>query len=196
MSKTPKKKLIVFAGANGAGKTTGAEHLLPLEKIREFVNADEIARGLSPFNPSGQGVEAGRLMLSRIHSLVEQGASFAFETTLASRSFANLIREAKKQGYQIVLYYLYTDDVRINLKRIALRVKQGGHSVPTVDVRRRYTRSLKNLFDLYWDICDIIAIYDISGTKLKNIAMKFSDGSFEIKDEKLWNNLKKKAGRK
>ncbi len=196
MSKSGKKKtLIIFAGANGAGKTTAAEYLLPKEKLKEFVNADEIARGLSPFNPAEQRVEAGRLMLSRIRRLLKEGKSFAFETTLASRSFALLIKEAKEKGYKITLYYLFTDDVRINLKRIAYRVKQGGHNVPTADVRRRYGRSLQNLLHLYWDLCDIIAIYDVSGTALKNIAVKTSDGAFKITDAALWSNIKKKAER-
>jgi len=194
MSKPNKKKtLLIFAGANGAGKTTAAEYLLPKEKFKEFVNADEIARGLSPFNPAGQQVEAGRLMLSRIHRLLKDGESFAFETTLASRSFSLLVKAAREKGYKITLYYLFTDDVRINLKRISYRVKQGGHNVPAVDVRRRYRRSLQNLFHLYWDLCDIVAIYDVSGTALKNIAVKTSDGALKITDTVLWSKIRKKG---
>jgi predicted ABC-type ATPase len=154
--------LLIFAGANGSGKTTAAEYLLPEKGVLEFVNADEIARGLSPLNPAGQRVKAGKLVIARIKELVSRGEDFAVETTLSGHGLAALLKSARRKGYRVHLYYLYTSDVRLNLKRIKYRVAQGGHDVPAKDVRRRYGRSLYNLFHIYMDLCDMINVYDSS----------------------------------
>ena len=141
--------LVVVAGPNGAGKTTAAPKLLrDTLKIDEFVNADQIALGLSGFRPEAAAFEAGRLMLARIHDLSARGASFAFESTLASRSFAPFIRRLRERGYDFLLVYLWLASAKQARERVAERVRRGGHSVPDAVVTRRYGRSLANFFGL------------------------------------------------
>ncbi len=177
--------LIIFAGANGAGKTTVARLLLPKLKIREFVNADEIARGLSPLNPAGQAMRAGRLVLERIDGLIAKGESFAIETTLSGLSLTHKIRAAHKAGYSIEMHYIFCADVAINLRRIKRRVKQGGHDVPTLDVRRRYWRSLKNWLSPYKNMCCKIYLYDTTGGDIIKIAAKEDQTGFVVYDSGL-----------
>lgn len=165
-----KPTLIIFAGANGAGKTTVARLLLPKLKIREFVNADEIARGLSPLNPAGQAMRAGRLVLERIDGLIAQGESFAIETTLSGLSQVKKIEAAKEAGFKIELYYMFCRDINLNIRRVKLRAKQGGHDVPAADVRRRYRRSLYNLDNAYSSLCDKMYLYDTTGHRLVRFA--------------------------
>lgn len=132
------KKLIIFAGANGSGKTTVARAVLPKMKIKEFVNADEIARGLSPLNPTGQAVAAGRLVSKRIDELTAKGESFAIGTTLSGTAQIRKIRAAQKAGYSVEMHYIFCRDINLNIRRVKLRAKQGGHDVPVADIRRRY----------------------------------------------------------
>lgn len=155
-----KPKLIIFAGANGSGKTTAAQFLLPRLRIKEFVNADEIARGLSPLNPAGQALAAGRLVIKRTDEMIAKGESFAIETTLSGHHVEKIIARARQAGYRIEMHYIFCSDININLKRIKNRVKQGGHHVPAADVRRRYWRSLRNFWTIYQCLCDIITVYD------------------------------------
>lgn len=150
-------KLIIFAGANGSGKTTVAKLFLPKIRVNEFINADEIARGLSPLNPAGQAVAAGRLVLKRLNDLLKSGKSFAFETTLAGHGYVKYIQRARDLGCAVEMHYIFCADINVNIQRVKQRVKQGGHDVPVVDIRRRYWRSLQNWLEPYKDICDIIA---------------------------------------
>ena len=179
MSDNPSPTLIIFAGANGSGKTTAAEYLLKRIGLKEFVNADEIARGLSPFNPASQAVSAGKLVLKRTDRLIGQGKSFAIETTLSGHHIRKIIAKAKAAGYVVELYYLFCRDVNVNLARITNRVKQGGHHVPADDVRRRYWRSLVNFHTVYKDICDIVYLYDTTGESLVFMARKIAGQPFE-----------------
>ncbi len=156
-----KPEIIVLGGPNGAGKTTAARFLLPETiGIDQFVNADLIAQGLSPLAPQTTAIQAGRLMLDRIHRLASRRESFAFETTLASRTFAPFLRGAQKNGYRISVIYLWLRSADLAVARVKARVERGGHNVPEVDIRRRYIRGLKNFFQLYvplsdrWDVCD------------------------------------------
>ena len=142
-------------GCNGAGKTTASYTILPeILDCKEFVNADEIARGLSPFQPEKVAIQAGRLMLNRIKTLVCLGESFALETTLATKSYMNLIDEAKEKGYQITLLFFLLRSVDLAIMRVKNRVQEGGHNIPEDVIKRRYVSGLKNFFDLYLPIVD------------------------------------------
>lgn len=154
--------LIIFAGANGSGKTTAAEKYLkePGALFTDFINTDKIAEGLSPYNPESARVSAGKIFFKRFDEFVEQRKSFAFETTLSGTSHAKYIRHAKDSGYKVSLVYLYLDNPLLNMARIKMRVKEGGHNVPEEDVKRRYKRSLYNLMNTYWHLCDTVEIVD------------------------------------
>ena len=165
------KRLYIIAGCNGAGKTTASYTVLPeMLKCHEFVNADEIARGLSPFNPEGVAIEAGRLMLHRIDELLSTGATFAIETTLATRSYINLIQKAKDEGYIVTLLFFWLHTPELALQRVAERVRLGGHNIPEDTLRRRYILGLSNLFNLFIDKVDRWIIQDNSDSRLIPIA--------------------------
>ena len=147
--------LYIIAGCNGAGKTTASFTILPeMLNCKEFVNADSIAAGLSPFNPESVAVEAGRLMLSRIHELMKVGVDFAFETTLATRSYVTLVKVAQDAGYKVTLLFIWIDSPATAMQRVAERVVKGGHDIPSEVIERRYYRGLYNLIHLYIPICD------------------------------------------
>ncbi len=147
--------LYIIAGCNGAGKTTASYIVLPeLLNCKEFVNADNIAAGLSPFNPESVALAAGRIMLKRINGLMNEGDDFAFETTLSTKSYVSLIKKARDVGYEITLLYFWVTSPQIAIERVAKRVSQGGHHIPGDVVERRYYRGIKNLFKLYMPICD------------------------------------------
>ncbi|MDR1458982.1 MAG: zeta toxin family protein [Bacteroidales bacterium] len=164
-------KLYIISGCNGAGKTTASYTVLPdMLGCQEFVNADEIAKGLSPFNPENVSIEAGRLMLSRIKELINHHVDFAFETTLASRSYVNLIKKAQKQGYHSTLIYFWLNSHELASKRVANRVASGGHNISEEIIERRYYRGIYNLFNLYINIVDYWMLLDNSGTLFDIIA--------------------------
>jgi predicted ABC-type ATPase len=151
----------IIAGPNGAGKTTFAENFLPdFVHCREFLNADLIAAGLSPFSPETQDLRAGRLLLTRIKELVAAKHSYAFETTLSGRTYVRLLKHMKEQGYRIVLLFLWLPDVNMAISRVKSRVKQGGHNIPISVIQRRYASGLKNLFQLYRPLADVLRLYD------------------------------------
>lgn len=153
--------LYIIAGCNGAGKTTASYSVLPkLLDCKEFINADEIARGLSPFNPESVALEAGRLMLQRINQLLIQGKTFAIETTLATRSYSSLIERAKKAGYQVVLLFFWLSSPEMAIERVAKRVREGGHNIPTEIIIRRYWLGLQNFFNIFAPIVDVWTFYD------------------------------------
>lgn len=156
--------VVVIAGPNGAGKSTAAPFLLrDTLGIDDFVNADQIAAGLSAFNPEGAAFEAGRIMLERIRTLSASGQDFAFETTLASRSFAPMLRDLKeKSAYRCYLIYLWLDTPAAAQKRVARRVGEGGHNIPPDVIHRRYWRGLANFNLLYRPLADEWRIYDNS----------------------------------
>lgn len=153
----------VIAGPNGAGKTTFAVEFLPqLAGCRDFVNADLIARGLSPLDVDAVAVEAGRIFLRLIRSRIEACRSFAFETTLAGLTYVRLLQAMRAKKYHVRLYYLWIPTVNLTLKRIAERVRRGGHDIPDDTARRRYGKSLANLFRHYLKLTDYAAIFDNS----------------------------------
>lgn len=185
------RKLYVIAGCNGAGKTTASYTILPeILDCKEFVNADEIARGLSPFQPERAGIQAGRLMLTRIKTLLESGENFAFETTLSTKTYVNFLKVAKEKGYQITLLFFWLNSVELAISRVKTRVKEGGHNIPENVIIRRYEGGLKNFFELYIPIVDNWMLVNNSGEPYEIIAEGSSD-SIEITNSELWENLKK-----
>lgn len=155
------KHLYIIAGCNGAGKTTASNTILPKSLlVKEFVNADEIAKGLSPFNPEGVAIEAGRLMLKRIDDLLEAGESFSIETTLATKSYVNLVRRAHEKGYMVHLLFFWLPTVDLAKERVAKRVTQGGHNIPQNVIERRYEAGIRNLFEIFMCEVDIWSVYD------------------------------------
>lgn len=162
----------IIAGPNGAGKTTSAPLILKdIFHVDTFVNADVIAQGLCAFKPESAAIQAGRLMLKRINELAHAGENFAFETTLASRSFSVMISEMKKKGYKFYLFYLWLKDANLAISRVEERIRLGGHSVPTDVIKRRYQSGLNNFFNLYKPMADFWQLIDNSDTnKLVPIA--------------------------
>lgn len=161
MSVANEKKILILAGPNGAGKTTFAEEFLPHEaNCPEFVNADLIAKGISPFQPERAAIAAGRIMLARMDELTASGESFAFETNLSSHGHTGRIKAWRKLGYCVKLYFLKLPNPEFAIQRVAHRVEMGGHHVPNDVVRRRFNRGWKFLKEIYIPIVDEWAIYD------------------------------------
>ena len=184
------KKLYIIGGCNGAGKTTASFNSLPdILNCREYVNADEIARGISPFQPEKVAIEAGRIMLHRIDELLSLGEDFAFETTLSTRSFINTIERAKSKGYSITLIFFWIESTELAIKRVQTRVKEGGHNIPNDTIVRRYYGGLKNLFSLYQNICDLIMIYDNSKSNPELIFEKSIGNSDVIYNNEKFNQI-------
>ncbi len=155
------KKILIIAGPNGAGKTTFAEEFLPNEAgCPEFVNADLIAAGLSPFQSDQAAFAAGRVMLERIADLVAARKSFAFETTLSTRGYVRHILQWRRAGYLVKLYFLALPDPEFAIRRVERRVRFGGHDIPAATIRRRFQRGLENLRNHYLGIVDEWSIYD------------------------------------
>lgn len=174
------KNLYIICGCNGAGKTTASFNILPdILHCKEYVNADEIARGISPFQPDKVAIESGRIMLRRIEELLVLGVDFAFETTLSTRSFIGTIEKAKLKGYSITLIYFWLESTELAIKRVQTRVEEGGHNIPTDTIVRRYYSGLRNLFNLYYDWCDLILLYDNSKSNPELLFEK-STGNSEI----------------
>ena len=157
-------RCIIIAGPNGAGKTTFARQFLSEEEgILHFVNADLIATGLSPLHPELAARAAGRLLLSEVERLMRKGESFALESTLSGRTYVDLLHRLKVIGYRIEMVFLRLESAELAIKRLAHRVKHGGHHVPEADVRRRYERGWPNFASLYRPLADAWAVYENSG---------------------------------
>lgn len=186
------KNLYIIAGCNGAGKTTASFTILPeIINCKEFVNADEIAKGLSPFQPEKVSFEAGRIMLNRINELLRDNESFAFETTLATKSYKQKIQEARKNGYTITLLFFWLKTIELAKERVKIRVSEGGHNIEAEVIERRYKNGLKNLFEIYLPIVDGALIFDNSEGKHELLAQKTIDNKLTILDEIKFNELKR-----
>lgn len=182
--------LYIIAGCNGAGKTTASFTVLPeMLGCKEFVNADEIAKGLSPFQPGTVSFEAGRIMLNRIRELMKQGLDFAFETTLSTRSYVHLIKNAKENGYRIYLVFIWLESVDVAKDRVKFRVSRGGHNIPEDVIERRYTRGLTNFFSLYHQIADIWIFYNNSAQQPDLIAEGTSSSTSYVYNTDLWETI-------
>ena len=185
------KNLYIISGCNGAGKTTASFTILPeILDCREFVNADEIAKGLSPFQPEKVAFEAGRIMLNRIDELFKNQENFAFETTLATKIYKQKIKFAKENNYNTTLLFFWLRNSDLAKERVKTRVKEGGHNIPTDIIERRYVNGIKNLFDIYLEIVDQILIFDNSEGKPILIAEKNFGEEIVIHNLEKFNDLK------
>ena len=184
------KNLYIIAGCNGAGKTTASFTILPdILDCREFVNTDEIAKGLSPFQPEKVAIEAGKIMLERIRHLLNENVNFAFETTLASKTYKNTILKAQTAGYNVTLLFFWLQTVELAKKRVEKRVAEGGHNIEQEVIERRYLAGIRNLFDIYLPIADNALIYDNSEGKHELIAQKTDETNISIIHKQKYNNL-------
>ncbi len=188
--------VIVLAGPNGAGKSTAAPALLRDSLgLTEFVNPDVIAQGLSAFAPQGAAMEASRIMLARLRDLATRRASFAFETTLASRSLAGWLKQRLQEGYLFHLVFLWLPTADQAVARVAERVRRGGHAVPTSTVRRRYDRGLANFFERYRPLATTWRLYDNSGPAgPRLVAVGAGRNTIAVLDQRTWSQVLK--GRK
>ena len=184
--------MYIIAGCNGAGKTTASFTILPeIIHCKEFVNADEIARGLSPFQPEKVAIEAGRIMLNRIDELFLNNESFAFETTLSTKSYKNKIIEAKQNNYTATLLFFWLKNVELAKERVKIRVSEGGHNIESDIIERRYIKGIINLFEIYLPIVDGALIFDNSFGKPELLASKIVDEQLKIIEENKFNELKR-----
>ena len=186
------KNLYIISGCNGAGKTTASFTILPnILNCKEFVNADEIAKGLSPFQPEKVAFEAGRIMLNRINELLKENENFAFETTLATKSYKSKVIEAQKKGYNVTLLFFWLQNVDLAIERVKTRVKEGGHNIEKDVIKRRYKNGIRNLFDIYLPIVNEAMIFDNSAGKPDLIAEKTLETDVAIINEIKFNEIKK-----
>jgi predicted ABC-type ATPase len=185
------KNLYIIAGCNGAGKTTASYTILPeILNCKEFVNADEIAKGLSPFQPEKVSFEAGRIMLHRIDELLQKEADFAFETTLSAKSYISIIKKAQSQGYFVTLVFFWLNSIELAKQRVVIRVSEGGHNIPEDVIERRYIRGIKNFFKIYLNACDNVMLFDNSNKSPVLILEKEFNEEPIITDENLFKQIK------
>jgi predicted ABC-type ATPase len=183
------KKIYIIAGPNGSGKTTFAKKFLPdYAECPNFVNADLIAQGLSPFLPRSVAIKAGKLVLAQIHEFAGKGVDFGFETTLSGKSYVKLLKKLKEEGYQLHLFFLWIPGPQLAIDRIKGRVAEGGHDVPVRDIRRRFSRSVDNFLKLYQPLLDSWMIFNNAGINPALIAKSSFDKIIVI-DEQLFNKI-------
>lgn len=182
--------IYIIAGCNGAGKTTASYTVLPeMLQCKEFVNADEIAKGLSPFQPEKVAIEAGRIMLNRLNELIEKNIDFAFETTLATKSYASLIKKVQNLGYEVTLLFFWLNSEELAKERVKSRVLSGGHNIDSDVISRRYKNGIKNLIHLYLPICDYWMIFDNSNIPTKIVAEGIKNLENEIHNQDIFDKL-------
>jgi|APGre2960657505_1045072.scaffolds.fasta_scaffold00504_5 predicted ABC-type ATPase len=193
---TSRPSVVILAGPNGAGESTAAPALLQgALAVSEFVNADVIARGLSPRDPDLAAIAAGRVMLSRLRELAAQRTNFAFETTLASRSFAPWLHDLSASGYSVHFFFLWLPSADFAVQRVADRVRAGGHDVPEPTVRRRYRTGLRNFFELYEPTASTWRLYDGSGPEPKLIADRLVSQPISVYDQVIWHLVRQQGNR-
>ena len=189
-------EMYIISGCNGSGKTTASYSLLPeLLDCSEFVNSDEFAKSLSPFDPSAASISASRYMLMKINYLLERNADFCVETTLATRSLMGIIERARSRGYSITVLYFWLRSTKIAIRRVKKRVEAGGHNIPRDVIVRRYHMGLHYLFGTYMDACDRWILADNSKTPFKVVAEGSKETTY-IKDKRKYRKIRKLAQRK
>lgn len=187
-------RAVVLAGINGAGKTTASREILTnVLRIPTFVNADAIARGLNGLNPEAEAVRAGRIMLQQLDELAAARADFAFETTLAARTYAGWLSGLRVTGYEVYLYYYWLDSPELAIGRVAARVRSGGHFVPDETVRQRYARSVRNFFELYRPVSDWWEVYDNSHGQRALLGIGSAEDEL-IESEAAWRQFRRSGG--
>jgi predicted ABC-type ATPase len=189
------KDIVLLGGPNGAGKTTAARVLIPeYFKLRSFMNADEIARDLSPSNVEAAALAAGRIMIERMRAEVRAGESFAIETTLAGKSYIPMLRECKANGWRIVLFYFWLLTPEDSIARVARRVSEGGHHIPDEVIYRRCKTGLWNMRNLYLPLADDAEIYDNTGREPVLIAEKREGLALLVHDPERWEKMEEAIG--
>lgn len=184
----------IVAGPNGAGKTTFARKFLPVyARCKQFVNADLIAGGIAPFSPEESAIQAGKLLLEQIRNFSRKGVDFGFETTLAGKSYRNLLMDLRRKGYKLHLFFLWIPTLEMAFSRIEDRVKRGGHSIPKPVVERRFGRGIRHLFELYRPLLDLWAIFDNSGS-FPHLIATGTASDLKVLDQTLFDKIKKQAG--
>jgi predicted ABC-type ATPase len=192
LNKTGMANLYLISGCNGAGKTTASYSVLPdMLGCKEFVNADEIAKGLSPFQPEKVAIESGRIMLNRIKDLTNHNIDFAFETTLSTKSYVQFIRKAQEKGYFVTLVFFWLNSPELAMERVKSRVISGGHNIPEDVICRRYWAGINNLSNLYLPICDYWLIIDNSEPPFQIIAEGFKTEDIDIYNSTIYDQIVK-----
>ncbi|NCB19737.1 MAG: zeta toxin [Bacteroidia bacterium] len=182
--------LFIISGCNGAGKTTASYTILPeMLSCKEFVNADEIARGISPFKPETVSIQAGKIMLERIKNLISSGTDFALETTLATRTHANVIRYAQSEGYKVTLVFFWLNMPSLAVERVKMRVASGGHNIEEKTIRRRYDIGIKNLISLYIPLCEYWMIINNSSIPQELVAEGGRNQETKIYNKPAYNKI-------
>ena len=186
--------LYIIAGCNGAGKTTASYTVLPeLLNCYEFVNADNIAAGISPFNPESVALGAGRIMLQRIDELLKQKVDFAIETTLSTRSYVSMIKKVQQNGYNVTLLYFWLKSPQMAMQRVAKRVSKGGHNIPEDVIIRRYYRGIKNLINLYIPISHTWLVVDNTSVEPVFVAQGGFQFETNIINTDIWDTILKQS---
>lgn len=184
-------RLYIISGCNGAGKTTASYSLLPeMLDCSEFVNSDEFAKGLSPFDPSKAAIQASRFMLMKIRYLLKKQQDFAIETTLATRTLLKTVRMAQDAGYTVTLLYFWLKSPELAIERVRARVEAGGHNIPEETIRRRYNVGIDYFFHYYSPICERWILADNSQIPFRVIAEGSKNDVINIRDEETYEKIR------